>query len=85
MALTPPWETKRELVEKAVDETDPAYGCEPSKRSLEQRIEYGFLNVDKHAGPTSHDVTAMARRIMGAKRAGHSGTLEEPCSGAIPA
>jgi len=80
LALRPPWEIKREVVQKAVDETDAAYGCEPEKRNLEQRIEYGFLNVDKQAGPTSHDVTATVRRLMGAKRAGHSGTLEELCS-----
>jgi len=85
LALTTPWEIKRESVQKAVDETDPAYGCEPAKRSLDQRLEYGFLNVDKQAGPTSHDVTAMARRLMGAKKAGHSGTLEEHGSREIPA
>lgn len=84
LTLSPPWESEHELVHKAADETDPSYGCEPQKRTLDQRIEYSLVNVDKHAGPTSHDVTAMVRRLMGAKRAGHSGTLEELCSGETP-
>jgi|GEM_PF-1621511 H/ACA ribonucleoprotein complex subunit 4 len=76
MAITPPWEVKRQVVEKAIDETDPAYGCPPKERNLRQSLDYGLLNFDKPSGPTSHDVTAIVRRLIGASKAGHSGTLE---------
>jgi len=72
----PPWEVKREIVYKAVVETDAAYGCPPESRSLRERLEYGVVNFDKPAGPTSHDVTASVKRLLKAARAGHSGTLE---------
>ena len=39
------------------------------------------LPVDKPAGPTSHDVVAAARRALGIKRIGHTGTLDPFASG----
>lgn len=39
------------------------------------------LPVDKPAGPTSHDVVAQARRALGIKRIGHTGTLDPFASG----
>lgn len=39
------------------------------------------LPVDKPAGPTSHDVVARARRALGIKRIGHTGTLDPFASG----
>lgn len=41
----------------------------------------GVLPVDKPAGPTSHDVVAAARRALGEKRIGHTGTLDPFASG----
>lgn len=64
------------MVEKASDETNPAYGCSPKERNLKQSLDYGLINFDKPSGPTSHDVTAIVRRVVGASKAGHSGTLE---------
>jgi len=43
----------------------------------------GFLPVDKPAGPTSHDVVAAARRILGERRIGHTGTLDPFASGLL--
>src|SRR5207248_553811 len=43
----------------------------------------GFVLVDKPAGPTSHDVVAIARRRLGVKRIGHAGTLDPPASGLV--
>ena len=37
----------------------------------------GALLVDKPVGPTSHDVVAWARKVLGTKRVGHTGTLEQ--------
>jgi tRNA pseudouridine55 synthase len=44
----------------------------------------GVLVIDKPIGPTSHDVVATARRILRAKRVGHTGTLDPNASGVLP-
>ena len=41
------------------------------------------LPVDKPAGPTSHDIVARARRVLGTKRVGHTGTLDPFASGLL--
>lgn len=43
----------------------------------------GVLAVDKPAGPTSHDVVALARRSLGIRRVGHFGTLDPFASGLL--
>lgn len=44
----------------------------------------GFvLPVDKPTGPTSHDVVAAARRSLGVRKIGHSGTLDPFASGLL--
>jgi len=71
-----PWETKRELLVKAEDKTNPDYGHEPDKRPAEEYIRFGVINLDKPAGPTSHEVAAWVKRILNLQRVGHGGTLE---------
>jgi tRNA pseudouridine55 synthase len=44
----------------------------------------GFLNICKPAGPTSHDVVAMTRRLLGTRRIGHAGTLDPLGEGVLP-
>jgi tRNA pseudouridine55 synthase len=43
----------------------------------------GVLPVDKPDGPTSHDVVAMARRALGTRRIGHTGTLDPFATGLL--
>jgi len=43
----------------------------------------GLLLVDKDAGPTSHDVVARVRRLVGEKRVGHAGTLDPMATGLL--
>jgi len=43
----------------------------------------GVLPVDKPEGPTSHDVVALARRALGTRRIGHTGTLDPFASGLL--
>ena len=43
----------------------------------------GILIIDKPAGITSHDVVARVRRILGTKRAGHTGTLDPFATGVM--
>lgn len=44
----------------------------------------GLLVIDKPAGPTSHDVVARLRRVLGERRIGHTGTLDPGASGVLP-
>ncbi|MGB9914132.1 MAG: RNA-guided pseudouridylation complex pseudouridine synthase subunit Cbf5 [Candidatus Bathyarchaeales archaeon] len=81
---TAPWEIKRELCIKAEDTTDPAYGHKPDERPTEEYIRYGIINLDKPAGPTSHEVAAWLKRIMHLKRIGHGGTLDPKVTGVLP-
>lgn len=41
------------------------------------------LPVDKPEGPTSHDVVSAARKALGVKRIGHTGTLDPFASGLL--
>jgi tRNA pseudouridine55 synthase len=43
----------------------------------------GILVVDKPRGPTSHDVVAQARRLLGTRSVGHAGTLDPMASGVL--
>ena len=43
----------------------------------------GVLVVDKPAGMTSHDVVARARRALGIRRVGHTGTLDPAATGVL--
>ena len=43
----------------------------------------GLLLVDKPAGVSSHDVVAVARRAVGEKRVGHTGTLDPFATGLL--
>lgn len=42
---------------------------------------HGLLLIDKESGGTSHDVVARARRILGTRDIGHSGTLDPMARG----
>jgi len=44
----------------------------------------GLLVIDKPVGPTSHDVVARVRRLLGERRIGHAGTLDPAASGLLP-
>lgn len=45
---------------------------------------FGFLNVHKPKGKTSHDVVAILRRITKIKQIGHTGTLDPFAEGVLP-
>jgi len=71
-----PWEVERKLLVKAEDKTDPSFGCKPEERPAAEYIKYGVINLDKPAGPTSHEVAAWVKRILKLQHVGHGGTLE---------
>lgn len=45
---------------------------------------FGFLNIYKTKGMTSHDVVACVRRIVHIKQVGHTGTLDPFAEGVLP-
>jgi tRNA pseudouridine55 synthase len=45
---------------------------------------FGFLNVSKPVGITSHDVVAKVRKLVGLKQVGHAGTLDPKAQGVLP-
>jgi len=71
-----PWETARKLLMKAEGKTNPRYGRKPEERTAEEYMRYGVINLDKPAGPTSHEVAAWVKRILKLQQVGHGGTLE---------
>jgi len=81
----PPWQVKREIITKNEEKTDPRYGYKPEERPIKEYVKFGIVNLDKPPGPSSHEVTAWVRKILGVKKAGHGGTLEaSPEAGEIP-
>ncbi|MBP1909330.1 RNA-guided pseudouridylation complex pseudouridine synthase subunit Cbf5 [Methanolobus bombayensis] len=79
-----PSEQERKLVHKAEAKTNSLHGCNPEQRSIRQYIEMGVVNLDKPAGPTSHEVTAWVKDILEINRAGHSGSLDPVVTGVLP-
>jgi len=47
-------------------------------------VEDGLIILDKPAGHTSHELSAFVKRLTGAKRTGHAGTLDPQVSGVLP-
>ena len=64
--------------------SDPTHGWAPSSRPAAAVLEYGLIPLDKPRGPTSHEVVAWTRKLLGVEKAGHSGTLDPPVSGLLP-
>lgn len=66
----------------------------PGERSLSELLRFGVLNLDKPAGPSSHQVAAWVRDMIddalatmnepGIDRAAHAGTLDPKVTGCLP-
>ena len=56
----------------------------PVSRLKAAHVRDGVLVVDKPAGITSHDVVAVARRALGERGIGHTGTLDPLATGVLP-
>ncbi|MDI9615930.1 MAG: RNA-guided pseudouridylation complex pseudouridine synthase subunit Cbf5 [Methanothrix sp.] len=79
-----PAERMREKIVRREGSTDPSYGCYPDRRPLQEHLRLGAINLDKPSGPTSHEVVAWVKRILGIEKAGHSGTLDPRVTGILP-
>jgi H/ACA ribonucleoprotein complex subunit 4 len=54
------------------------------KKPIEELMNFCIINVDKPAGCTSFDVADKVRKIAGAKKSGHFGTLDPMVTGVLP-
>jgi len=59
------------------------FGASPLKRDITNYIKSGFLNLDKPANPSSHEVVAWIKRILRVDKTGHSGTLDPKVTGCL--
>ncbi len=69
---------------KAETETREYYGKAPENRTIPELLDSGVVIVDKPSGPTSHQVSAWVRDMLGIEKAGHSGTLDPNVTGVLP-
>jgi tRNA pseudouridine55 synthase len=53
-------------------------------RRRKGRPIHGWINLDKPVGPTSTQAIGRVRRLTGAARVGHAGTLDPLASGVLP-
>jgi len=63
--------------------TNQSFGSTPSQRPLEELMECGVILIDKPSGPSSHQLAAWARSLLGIKRIGHGGTLDPFATGLL--
>ncbi|MBU0461776.1 MAG: RNA-guided pseudouridylation complex pseudouridine synthase subunit Cbf5 [Nanoarchaeota archaeon] len=75
---------KRDVLVRKEAKTSASHGTEPEKRTTQELIEYGIINVDKPKGPSSHQVSAYVQKILGQSKSGHSGTLDPNVTGCLP-
>lgn len=66
------------------DVTSTKYGYHPDSRPLDVLLDNGIILLDKPSGPTSHELVAWTKRILGITKAGHSGTLDPGTTGLLP-
>ncbi|HLG24038.1 MAG TPA: RNA-guided pseudouridylation complex pseudouridine synthase subunit Cbf5 [Candidatus Nanoarchaeia archaeon] len=82
--LLPFERTKKEILIRDEEETDPNLGLNPLDRKTDEIVNYGIVNVDKPKGPTSHQVSAFVQDILHISKSGHSGTLDPAVTGILP-
>lgn len=54
------------------------------ERPIQDLLRRGMFVADKPQGPTSHQVSAWVRDLVGAEKAGHAGTLDPRVTGVLP-
>jgi len=59
------------------------HGCDPLKRNISEYVKTGYINLDKPANPSSHEVVAWIKRILKVDKTGHSGTLDPKVTGCL--
>jgi H/ACA ribonucleoprotein complex subunit 4 len=79
-----PSEIPHELLIKSQEATNQDYGKSPSERTVVELLENGVIFLDKPSGPTSHEVAAWLKKVIGIDKVGHGGTLDPKVTGILP-
>ncbi|MBN1156755.1 RNA-guided pseudouridylation complex pseudouridine synthase subunit Cbf5 [Candidatus Woesearchaeota archaeon] len=82
--LLPFEKIKRTILVRKDAETSDKFGINPEHIPTEQLVNYGIVNIDKPAGPSSHQISAYVQSILGINKSGHSGTLDPKVTGCLP-
>src|SRR3989338_7549221 len=71
------------MIIKEDAKTNDNYGTYSGKRSVEQLLGFGVINLNKPQGPTSHQTVAWIRDMLGLKKVAHTGTIDPMVSGVL--
>ena len=82
--MLPQEKIKRKTLIKAETSTLSKFGTVPGERAVEALLNSGTVILDKPSGPTSHQVSAWVKDILGVLKAGHGGTLDPRVTGLLP-
>jgi H/ACA ribonucleoprotein complex subunit 4 len=82
-SMLPSLRQRKRLI-KVSATTNVHYGKSPSERTVRELLQNGCINLDKPAGPSSHQVVAWVRDILNIEKAGHGGTLDPAVTGLLP-
>ncbi len=55
-----------------------------SSKSTEELLEFSIINIDKPTGPTSFGVDEIVKKMLGARKISHFGTLDPKVTGVLP-
>ncbi len=79
----PSLKSRKRLIKTSAS-TNVHYGKAPGQRTVRELLNNGFINVDKPAGPSSHQVVAWVKEALEIEKAGHGGTLDPAVTGVLP-
>ena len=54
------------------------------KKSTEELLEFGIVNINKPSGPTSFDISDYIRKKLELRKTSHFGTLDPKVTGVLP-
>ena len=75
---------KTETAIVRIRKDESTHGKAPEERSIKEMLHFGFININKPSGPSSHQVSDMVKKILCLEKAGHSGTLDPGVTGCLP-
>ena len=53
-------------------------------KPIMELLNFGLINIDKPAGPTSYSVSEFVKKLLGLSKTSHMGTLDPKVSGVLP-
>ena len=68
MVKTPLWKVNDEFLIKDEIEDVSDYGAPPIKRSIDQHLRFGIINLDKPPNPSSQEVVSWVKKILKVKQ-----------------